>query len=183
MSEINLILISLGEPALNAMNLKKINVKSLYDDPETMIIKGLLQFFLKKDIRKKVLDLLFERIINKNTKDFSKELYLNTDEIREMSFKNMSFGSHGYDHLRWGNLSRKNQEEEIDKSINFYNKIGINTQNISVCYPHGSFNATSLKILKKKKISFALTTKVGCVNKTNIEKVYTLPRYDTNYFT
>ena len=182
LNEINLILISLGEPNLEEMNLEKINVKSRFDKPETIIIKRLLQFFLKTDIKEKVLNLLFEKIINKNIKDFSKELYLNTDEVIEMSSQKMSFGSHGDKHLWWEYLSKKKQEEEIDKSINFFNKININTKNISICYPYGSFNATTLNILKKKKISFALTTQVGCVNKKNIENVYTLPRYDTNDF-
>ena len=51
-----------------------------------------------------------------------------------------------------------------------------------MCYPYGSFNLNTLKLMKKHNISFALTTKVGSINKKNIYNKYILPRYDTNDF-
>ncbi len=182
LKEINSILISLNEKSLDSINLKKINTKHQYDKPETIIIKRLLQYYLKPKVRDRVSTILFEKITNKDSQKFSKELYLNSKEIKEMYSENMSIGSHGYNHLWWEHLSSKKQEQEIDNSIKFFNKIGINTKNISVCYPYGSFNNLTIKILKKKKISFAVTTKPDNVNKHNIKNVYTLPRYDTNEF-
>lgn len=182
LNEINSILVSLGQRSLQKMNLNEINLKSRFDKPQVILIKRLLQYYLKPEIREKVSTLLFEKIINSNIKDFSKELYINSNEVKEMYSENMSFGSHGDKHLWWEYLSSRKQEQEINNSIKFYNNIGIDTNNMSVCYPYGSYNDLTLKILKKKKISFALTTKVNCINKSNIKNIYTLPRYDTNDF-
>ena len=36
--------------------------------------------------------------------------------------------------------------------------------------------------MKKNKLKFALTTKVGSLNKNNISNIYEIPRYDANDF-
>jgi hypothetical protein len=55
-------------------------------------------------------------------------------------------------------------------------------KNFSVCYPYGSYNLQTINLLKKYKIKFALTTKMGPVNKKNIDNIYELPRINTNDF-
>ena len=55
-------------------------------------------------------------------------------------------------------------------------------KNFSVCFPYGSYNRYTIEIMKKLKIKYALTTKVGSINKNNINNFLTLPRYDTNDF-
>ena len=102
--------------------------------------------------------------------------------IREMSKNSMVFGSHGYDHLWWGNLKLNEQEKELCKSINFFKKNKIFNKSLSVAYPYGSYNKDTIKLLKKYNIKFALTTKIGSVNTKNIRHSLTLPRYDTNDF-
>ena len=50
-----------------------------------------------------------------------------------------------------------------------------------MCYPYGSYNNYTLRILKKKKCSIGLTTKVGVANLSE-SKMLELNRYDTNQF-
>ena len=164
------------------LSLSKINVKDRYNDKETMLIKNLLQYHLPKKIRKKIINLIFKDILNVEEKEFSKSLYMNKNHIIEMYKDSMAFGSHGYNHDWLGYLNKKDQEKEILSSINFFKKIGTFNSNFSICYPFGSYNEITLKILKKHNIPFALSAKVGGVVKNNIGNNLTLPRYDTTDF-
>ena len=107
---------------------------------------------------------------------------MNKNNIQELYKNNFSIGSHGYNHYWWEKINKNEQEMEIKKSINYFKKIKVFDKNFSVCYPYGSYNLQTLNLLKKYKIKFALTTRVGSVNKKNIKKVYELPRFDTNDF-
>ena len=71
-----------------------------------------------------------------------------------------------------GNSKIREQENELKKSINFFKKNNLYKKPFSVAYPYGSYNQNSIKLLKKYKISFALTTKPGSVNSRNIEKYF-----------
>ena len=107
---------------------------------------------------------------------------MNQNEIQEMYKNSMTFGSHGNYHYWFEYLSKKKQIVEIDESIKFFKDLGVFDENFSVCYPYGSYNATTLEILEKFNVRFGLTTKVGEVNSKNIVQKFVLPRYDTNDF-
>ena len=100
-----------------------------------------------------------------------------------MSSNSMSFGSHGYNHYWWQYLNNNDQNNEIEMSLKYFQKLKILDHNFSVCYPYGSYNNETIKIMKSHNISFCLTTTTGSVNATNMDKIFTLPRYDTNDFT
>jgi len=164
------------------IGIEKINLLSRYDDKKTILIKILLQHHLPLPYRKKIVDKIFKHIVNYSEEEFSKILYMNKNNIQELYKNNFSIGSHGYNHYWWKKINKNEQEMEIKKSINYFKKIKVFDKNFSVCYPHGSYNLQTLNLLKKYKIKFALTTRVGSVNKKNIKKVYELPRFDTNDF-
>ena len=107
---------------------------------------------------------------------------MNKSNIVEVYNNNFSIGSHGFNHLWWKKISKTVQEEEIKKSFNYFKKIKVFNNNFSVCFPYGSFNSNTFKILKKYKVEYALTTNVGAVNHGNIKKNLELPRFDTNDF-
>ena len=161
---------------------KILKINSKFDDKNTSLIKALLQKLLPKSQRKFIIDELFKVIVTKNIEKFSSELYLNFENIKEMRQSGMYFGSHGYDHEWWENLTKKNQEKELLKSIQFLKKIGINKNRLSVCFPYGSYNKETLGLLKKYSFKFGLTTLQDTVNLFNLKNPLTLPRYDTNYF-
>ena len=141
-----------------------------------------MQYFLPFDDRNYIINELFKKIINVSFENFAKEIYMNADHLKEMYSEGMTFGSHGYQHVYWEFLDKNKQEEELINSIKFYKKLNFNTDNISVCYPYGSYNDITIDILREKNISFALSTHVGDVNKSNIFEKYKLPRMDTNDF-
>jgi peptidoglycan/xylan/chitin deacetylase (PgdA/CDA1 family) len=179
-NEIKYILKKKFNKNLEDFSLEKIELTSKFDDKKTSLIKKLLQYHFPEKIRKYILDKLFAKIINISIKDFSKTLYMNKTNIQEMMLDNMDFGLHGDDHFRWGKLNKDKQEHEIKSSLNFLNKIYKKRNNYSACYPYGSYNNTSLDLLKKHKISFALTTDKNFINKKNIKNHFILPRLDTN---
>jgi len=164
------------------IGIEKINLLSRYDDKKTILIKILLQHHLPLPYRKKIVDKIFKHIVNYSEEEFSKILYMNKNNIQELYKNNFSIGSHGYNHYWWEKINKNEQEMEIKKSINYFKKIKVFDKNFSVCYPYGSYNLQTLNLLKKYKIKFALTTRVGSINKKNIKKVYELPRFDTNDF-
>ena len=57
--------------------------------------------------------------------------------------------------------------------------MGARTNNWVMCYPYGSYNKETLKILREKNCLIGLTTKTGMSN-LNQAKLLELNRYDTN---
>ena len=183
LKKIDTLLKKFSRKSISDIALNNINLESRYDDRKTTFIKQLLQnFFLPEKIKEKILNLIFEETLNTDEKSFARKLYLNKEQIHEMSKNQMSFGLHGYNHLRLEHLSVKKQCYEIENSIKYFEKIGISKKNISFCYPYGSYNKDSLSLLKKNKIKFALTTKLGSINRLNISNNLEIPRYNTNDF-
>jgi peptidoglycan/xylan/chitin deacetylase (PgdA/CDA1 family) len=164
------------------LNIDKINTVSRFDDKETTLIKRLLQTHLPLKIREKITNDIFKSILNYDEKDFAKKIYMNKNHLIEMNKNNMTIGSHGYNHFWWKNINYKDQLLEIKKSIEYFKKIRVFNENFSVCYPYGSYNLKTLKILKSFNVKFALTTKVNSLSKNNINKNFELPRFDTNNF-
>ena len=168
--------------SVDELRINKISTKSKYDDKNTIIIKKLLQYYLPLKIREKILNKLFKSVIGLDEKKFSKILYMNSKNIIEMYKDKMVIGSHGDYHLWWEKTSYKSKLNEIRNSINFFKKIEVYDHNFSVCYPYGSYDLDTLKILKQYNVNYALTTKVGSISYKNIDKFLELPRLDANDF-
>ena len=98
------------------------------------------------------------------------------------SMVRMHIGCHGVDHQRWDKWSFKNQEQEILQSKNFFKKNKLYSDIFSVCYPWGSYNHNSKKVLKKLSVSFGLTSDTGNFYINSNHNRYLLPRYDANEF-
>ena len=54
---------------------------------------------------------------------------------------------------------KNKQSQEIIKSLDFLESVGAPTSDWIMCYPHGSYNETTLALLKKFNASIGLTTK------------------------
>ena len=165
---------------INFNQLKFKNLKSRFDDKKTTLIKRTLQYVFPQRQREFILKKLFNKVMNIDEKEFSKEIYLSRNDVSEMYKNGMSFGIHGENHFWWEHLPIHKQEKELRNPINYFKKLNVGVSNISVCYPNGSYNKSTLKILKKLNISFALTTQKGPINKKNVSLKYQLPRYDVN---
>ena len=159
----------------------KLAISNRFDSAEVIFIKRLLQVELKENIRKQITDELFRKYVTKDEKSFSKDLYMDLEQIKYMSRNGMYIGSHGFDHCWLNKLPTDKQESEIDESLNFLELVNAPTDNWVMCYPYGAYNDSLIKILKKKGCTLGFTTKVGITNLSK-ENAFTLERFDTNDF-
>lgn len=159
-----------------------INGKSnRYDDDDTIFIKRTLQRDLPKKAREEFLKIFFRKYVTEDEISFSKELYLSKEQISEMAENGMYFGSHGYSHEWFENISENELEAELEKSSRFLTKINKNKNNWIMCYPFGSYNEIVIKHLKKWGFKAGLTIEVADAILTK-ENAFKLGRYDTNDF-
>ncbi len=163
----------------NSHYYSKLAVKNRFDSAEIIFIKRLLQMELEENVRKLITDELFQKYVTKDEESFSRELYMDLDQIKCMSRNGMYIGSHGFGHHWLNKLPPAKQESEIDESLKFLGLVDAPTENWVMCYPYGAYNDSLIEILKKKGCSFAFTTKVDIANFSK-ENAYTLERLDTN---
>lgn len=150
-----------------------------FDTADVIFIKRLLQVELEESLRNIITNNLFEKIVGIDEDSFSRELYMNIEQIQCMNRNGMHIGSHGYDHYWLGSLDRQKQKIEIEKALEFLTIVGSDKDNWTMCYPYGNYNETTIKLLKEYNCKLALTTEVNIADIQKHNK-YTLPRLDTN---
>ncbi|NCU32167.1 MAG: polysaccharide deacetylase, partial [Candidatus Moranbacteria bacterium] len=69
-----------------------------YDPAEVIFIKRILQKGLPLDARRRIIDVLFQRFVSVDEKDFAERLYVSVEQLKIMLESGMSVGSHGYAH-------------------------------------------------------------------------------------
>ncbi len=170
-------------------NLKKINVarkmiykNRRYDNQKVSFVKRLLQYYLPAKIRYKINDYLFQKHVTKDKLEFYEKLYLKKKHLKEMKNYNMHFGSHGTSHNYLGFMNTQEQNLEIKNSLIFLKNLFPKEKNFSICYPYGSFNQETIKIVKKYDFKLGLSNSYGSINLLKKNNLFTLPRYDTNDF-
>lgn len=156
-------------------------VANRFDTKEIIFIKRILQRELPLELRTKITSNLFKKFVTCNEQDFSKNLYMSIDEMKEMVESGMVFGSHSYSHQWLSNVSHENLINEIEKSKNFCHKIDNNNNELIMCYPYGDYNDIVIKEISKRGFKIGLTTNVGDAEITR-ESIFKLNRFDTNDF-
>ena len=106
---------------------------------------------------------------------------MNEAQLKEMLAAGMHIGSHGYHHYWWNKLSESEQVFEMDESISFLKSLGVPEHNLTVCYPYGAYNDTTLELAKAKGVKLGFTT---VVEEADIQQhaCLELPRLNTNDF-
>lgn len=150
------------------------------DTKEVVFIKRMLQRELPENLRKIIVDFLFNKYVSKDECSFSRELYMSIDQIKCMKRKGMYIGSHGYNHYWLNTLPKEHQQKEVEFSLEFLKEIGCDTENFAFCYPYGAYNESLLSVLKKNGCSLSFTTQPRIADLSKDEPL-TLPRLDTNY--
>ena len=151
-----------------------------FNDNNTNIIRNLLQYILPLELSISIKNQLFKKYVNTNNKTFMKELYLSKKNIKEMIENKMHFGSHGNKHLWLQYLDKEQQYSEVSISKKFLIDNGVDENYLSICYPFGSYNKTTVDVVKKLNFKIGYTT-----NDPKVKSPYknlSLPRYDTNDF-
>ena len=150
-----------------------------FDNAETIFFKRMMQTILPNNLKNKIFNLLIKKYINKSQKSLAKEFYFSINQAKLMVKDGMVFGNHCHNHLWLENQKEKKQKIEILKGIKFLKKIGMKGTDWIMCYPYGSYNKTTIKILKKNDCFLGLTT----INKEYSDKndsVFEIPRIDCN---
>lgn len=158
---------------------EKLGKPGRFDPAEVVFCKRALQRELPPDLRRSITNELFRRLVSTDEAAFSQELYMTPDQIRLLNRHGMSIGSHGHNHLWLGTLTRPQQEEEIDRSLDFLKSVGVDTRRWIMCYPYGSWNDSLLSVLKSRNCVAGLTTEVGLA-RPGEHNPLVLPRLDTN---
>ncbi|NQU83653.1 MAG: polysaccharide deacetylase family protein [Parcubacteria group bacterium] len=158
---------------------KEFSVGKRYDTKEVAFIKKFLQKGLSTDLRKKILDQLFQKHVSSDESEFSRELYMSIEQLKEMKRNGMHIGNHGFSHSWLDTLSSSEQEKEMDLSLKFLEEVGCDNNNWTICYPYGGYNESLLEIIKSKGCAIGLTLSVGIADLEK-DNLLTLPRLDTN---
>ncbi|SDK80399.1 Polysaccharide deacetylase [Modicisalibacter muralis] len=155
------------------------STESRYDDPEVAFIKRILQKGLPEPLRAPLIDRLFRRFVTEDEKAFAAELYMSTDQLRELQGAGMFIGSHGDQHLWLNTLSPDDQRKEIDDSLDFLAELGVSTRDWVMCYPYGGYNDSLLTLLRERQCALGLTVDMGVADISRNDPLL-LPRLDTN---
>ena len=158
---------------------KKLAVASRMDTKDVIFIKRLLQVELVKELRTKIVNILFEKYIEVDENIFSKELYMNEEQLKCMLKNGQHIGSHGYNHYWWNDLSAVQMSSELDLSTSFLKRLGVDMNSWTASYPYGSYNNQSIKMLEEKGCKLAVTTEVDIAT-TSKRTRFTMPRLDAN---
>ncbi len=159
----------------------RLSEPSRYDPAEVIFFKRMLQRELPFELRSEITTSLFEKYVGKTEAEFSKELYMTTDDLKELIREGMYVGSHTYHHFWLNAVDAETQEQEIDRSLQFLSRIGAPTRNWIMCYPYGAYNQETLEILKRKDCLLGFTTHVGN-SILDPQRALELSRFDTNDF-
>lgn len=150
-----------------------------YDIPEVMFIKRMLQFELETDLRKKIVNTLFQTIVQVDEKTFHDELYLSMEQLQCMHRNGMHIGNHGYKHYWLNSLSKEEQRKEISKGCDFLKEVGVDMNNWTITYPYGAQNDDTIEIVKEFNCKLGFTIDVDIANISKHDR-YKLPRLNTN---
>jgi peptidoglycan/xylan/chitin deacetylase (PgdA/CDA1 family) len=150
-----------------------------FDPSDISYIKRMLQSALPHALRARIAEELFRCHVSSDTLGFADDLYLSAQDLRRMADGGMEIGSHGYSHFWLESLTLEDQRVDIDASLSFLKKVGVECDPFLFCFPFGSYNQDTLTILKERGCAAAFTTHSALVDLLRND-LLELPRLDTN---
>jgi peptidoglycan/xylan/chitin deacetylase (PgdA/CDA1 family) len=134
-----------------------------WDTPSVATFKYLFNFVLNSDLRNEVVRALFEEHIGDEC-SFSRRLYLNWEEARQMQAEGMLFGGHSHRHQPLAGLS----EEDLISDLTMCRQLlgeHLKPQSLwPFSYPYGkreSFCDAAIKHLERLGFTCSFTTELG----------------------
>lgn len=150
-----------------------------YDAHEVIVLKRLLQRELPEAVRTEIVRRLFAKHVTADEAAFACELYMSVEQISCLHRHGMHIGSHGYTHAWLNHITPEAQAEEIDQSLAFLGRLGVNSNGWTICYPYGGFNESVLQIAGSRRCSLGFTVEPRVAD-LGIDDRLALPRVDTN---
>lgn len=152
-----------------------------FDGPDVMFIKALLQHALPEPLRTTLVDELFTRRVSTDEAAFARELYVSAEQVRVMVDGGMELGGHGYHHGHLDRLSCEEQSREIDLTVRFLSRtLGTRPVDWAMCYPYGSYDQDTVRLLGAAGCGIAVTTRPEVVS--DLSNPLELGRLNTNDF-
>jgi len=150
-----------------------------FDPREVTVIKRLLQRELPPPVRTEIVRRLFTEYVTDDETAFAHELYMSLDQIACLRQYGMHIGSHGFSHVWLDQLSPTDQAMEVDRSLQFLQKLGVAPDEWTMCYPYGGYNESLLQILRKRQCQLGFSVEAH-VSDLDADDRLILPRVDTN---
>lgn len=158
----------------------KLAKSNRWDPAEVIFIKRLLQSYLAEDIRTRIVASLFEEIMNESEEEFSRRLYVNMNEIREMKDEGMLFGLHGERHYWLDQLPEDQLRKDMEHSYEFFKDV-IEPDYLVMNYPYGGYNEAVVAQAKRMGCKLGITVEAGVAHIGETDAML-FPRFDTNDF-
>jgi hypothetical protein len=160
---------------------EKYALPNRFDDAGTVYVKRILQHVLPEKLRTSIALEMFQEFVGLNKAEFSSELYMSVEEVRELIRNGMYVGSHGSMHYWLDKITPEEQEEDIKQSLKFLDSVGASTKDWVMCYPYGAHNDDMIELLKSFDAALGITTEMRVANLMS-DNPFKLPRLDTNDF-
>ena len=156
----------------------RIGVPNRWDSGEVIFVKRLLQNELPEEMRNEMAKEFFAKYVGVEEDVFSRELYMNMDQIRCMKQGGMFFGIHGYDHYWLGKLPVEQMQKDVEKALTYFDGI-IDRDSWVMNYPYGNYSDDVIEYIGQAgcKLGVSVEARVAELGK---DHPYTLPRLDTN---
>ena len=158
---------------------EKLAVANRHDTKEVIFVKRLLQVELPEVLRNIIVNELFEHYTQLDEASFSRELYMDKEQLSHLLRQGMHIGNHGYDHYWWDRLDEVALTQELDRSLDFMEKLGVDMQRWTACYPYGGYKDETMEVLKQRGCKLAVTVEAEIADVSK-EQRFNLPRLDTN---
>jgi peptidoglycan/xylan/chitin deacetylase (PgdA/CDA1 family) len=134
-----------------------------WDTAEVRAFKYLFNFILDPVIRDEIVKELFEEHIGAES-EFSRALYFNWDEARQMQKAGMTLGGHSHRHLSLATLTDEGQGEDLNSCHDLLMENLLPQSLRPFSYPYGkrsSFNQVTVEQLDQIGFSCSFATEVG----------------------
>ena len=159
---------------------KRYAVSNGRDTVDTSFIKKMLQEILPAENRTEIIDILFDKYVEVSEEVLANELYVNKTQLKVMKKLGMFIGLHGYEHNHLALLTEEEQKKDLEKSLSAMREF-IDEDAWVMNYPYGSYNKTTLRLIKSRGAVLGLTTKRG-VTDIDSTSALELARLDCNDF-
>ena len=159
---------------------KRYAVSNGRDTLDTSFIKKMLQEILPAENRTEIIDILFDKYVEVSEEVLANELYVNKTQLKVMKKLGMFIGLHGYEHNHLALLTEEEQKKDLEKSLSAMREF-IDEDAWVMNYPYGSYNETTLRLIKNRGAVLGLTTKRGIAD-IKSDSALELARFDCNDF-
>lgn len=154
-------------------------VANRFDGADVIYFKRMLQHAIPETLRSRIAASLFARHVSCDERSFADELYASGDELCEMAEGGMELGSHGHRHHWLGRLDADAQAKDVDDSLAYFGTLGLCKSDFWFCYPYGSYNADTLRVLRDRGCGAAVTV-LPDIAECTPGKALEISRLDTN---